>query len=202
MAASKRVAAVVLAAGLSRRLGDDNKLLLDVGGEPMIRRVVDAVLGSAARPVVVVTGHEAARVREALSQRDVMFVHNQGYEEGLASSVRTGVAAVGDQADAAIMCLGDMPLVRSHHIDALIEAFERSVDGSICVPVFNGRPGNPVLWPARYFPELAQLSGDTGARAMLATHAASVRHVNVDDEGVTVDVDTREALNGLNRRRD
>jgi molybdenum cofactor cytidylyltransferase len=191
---------VVLAAGLSRRMGAANKLLAEVEGAPMIARCVDAVLASPARPVVVVTGHEAARVRRALAGRALSFAHNPEPEAGLSASLRTGIAALGDEVDGALVCLGDMPWVRPEHIGALIAAFEASGGRTICVPVFEGRRGNPVLWPARHFAEIAALEGDRGARALLDAHADEVCYVPVADAGVTLDVDTPGALAGPKER--
>lgn len=189
-----RVGAVVLAAGFSRRMGEANKLLAPIDGAPMIARCVDAVLASRARPVVVVTGHEAVRVRAALAGRHLVFAHNPAPEAGLSASLRTGIAALGDELDGALVCLGDMPWVRPEHIGALIAAFEASGGRSICVPAFAGRRGNPVLWPARHFAEIAALRGDCGARERLAAHADEVCYVPVADAGVTLDVDTPDAL--------
>lgn len=192
-----RVGAVVLAAGFSRRMGEANKLLADVGGAPMIARCVDAVLASRARPVVVVTGHEAARVRQALAGRELFFAHNPEPAAGLSASLRTGIAALGDEVAGALVCLGDMPWVRAEHLEALLAAFDASGGRAICVPTFAGRRGNPVLWPARHFGELAALRGDRGAREQLAAHAGEVCYVPVADAGVTLDVDTPDALVAL-----
>jgi molybdenum cofactor cytidylyltransferase len=181
---------VVLAAGLSRRMGEANKLLLEVEGGPMVARCVDAVLGSAARPVVVVTGHEQARVRAALAGRELIFVHNPEPAQGLATSLRTGIAALGDELAGAVVCLGDMPWVHAGQIEALLAAFAASDERSICVPTFDGKRGNPVLWPARYFAEIRALTGDSGARSLLAAHADEVCYVPVSNPGVTLDVDT------------
>lgn len=189
-----RVGAVVLAAGFSRRMGEANKLLAPVDGAPMIARCVDAVLASRARPVVVVTGHEAARVREALAGRALRFAHNAEPAAGLSASLRTGIAALGGEVDGAAVCLGDMPWVRTDHIEALIAAFEASGGRSICVPTFGGMRGHPVLWPARHFSEISALTGDRGARALLDAHAGEVCYVPVADAGVTLDVDTPDAL--------
>jgi molybdenum cofactor cytidylyltransferase len=185
-----RVGAVVLAAGLSRRMGAANKLLLELEGAPLIARCVDAVLGSTARPVVVVTGHEAPRVRAALAGRAVRFAHNAEPEQGLAASLRVGLAALGDELAGAVVCLGDMPWVRADHVEALLAAFAASAGRAICVPTFGAQRGNPVLWPARYFAEIRAQTGDRGARSLLAAHADQVCYVPVSDPGVTLDVDT------------
>jgi molybdenum cofactor cytidylyltransferase len=176
-------------------MGPDNKLLRMLAGRPLVAHAVDAALASRARPVVVVTGHEAAAVRAALAGRDVAFAHNDAYASGLASSLRAGVAALaGAGADAVVVCLGDMPWVRAEHVDALVAAFEADPRRPICAPVHAGRRGHPVLWPARFFPALLALRGDVGARALLAEHAAEVREVPIDDPAITRDVDTPDAL--------
>lgn len=189
-----RVGALVLAAGLSRRMGEGNKLLAPLDGAPLVARSVDAALASRARPVVVVTGHEAERVRAALAGRAVVFADNPDYAAGLSASLRAGIGALGGALDGAVVCLADMPWVRAAHVDALVAAFEAVGERPICVPTFEGQRGNPVLWPARYFAALAALRGDTGARALLAAHAAEVCYVPVADPGVTLDVDTPAAL--------
>jgi molybdenum cofactor cytidylyltransferase len=190
---------VVLAAGLSRRMNGANKLLAPLGGRPLVARALDALLASPARPVVVVTGHEAERVRAALAGRAVRFAHNPAFEAGLSASLRAGLAALGEGVDAALVCLGDMPAVRPEHVAALIAAFEASGRRAICAPRFEGRRGHPVLWPARCFPELAALRGDVGARGLLDARADEVCYVPVEDAGVVLDVDTPEALAALER---
>lgn len=189
-----RVGAVVLAAGLSRRMGAANKLLLEIDGAPMVARCVDAALASTARPVVVVTGHEGVAVRAALTGRELIFVGNPEPAAGLASSLRIGIAALGEKVDGALVCLGDMPWVRAEHIEALIAAFGANAARPICVPTWERKRGNPVLWPLRHFAEIAALSGDSGARSLLDAHAAEVCYVPVGDPGVTRDADTPEAF--------
>lgn len=195
-----RVGAVVLAAGRSRRMGPANKLLTPVEGEAMVARVVDALLESPARPVVVVTGHDAAAVRQALEGRAVRFAHNAEHEEGMGSSLRVGVEALEEEepgVDGAVICLADMPRVRPHHVAALVRAFDPKRGRTICVPVHDRKRGHPVLFGRRWFGELRQVAGDVGAREVLARHDHEVVEVAVDDPGVLVDVDTREALEEL-----
>jgi molybdenum cofactor cytidylyltransferase len=192
-----RVAAVVLAAGMARRMGT-NKLLEDVGGRPMIARVVDAFLASKAGPVVVVVGHEAARVRDALAGKQVVFVENPAYEEGLGASLRAGIAAVASMrdpaVDGALVALGDMPFVRPALVDQLIGAFDPRGAFSVCVPVHERKRGHPVLWSSRHFAEMAKLEGDVGARVLLERHADAVLQVPVEDPGIHLDVDTAAML--------
>ena len=193
------VAAIVLAAGRSRRMGEVNKLLAEVDGAPMIAGVVDAILATRARPVIVVTGHEGERVRAALAGREVTFVHNPRYAEGMSTSLRAGLGQLGDDLDGALVCLADMPRVRPAHLEALLGAFDPDDGRALCVPTWERRRGNPVLFAARYFPEMCLVEGDVGARALLEKHADTVCYVPMDDRGVTVDVDTPEALEALAR---
>ena len=190
----RNVTAVILAAGRSTRMGGPNKLLAELGGKPLVRIVTEQVLASSASGVVVVTGHQAAEVEKALAGLKVKFAHNPGFAAGLASSVTAGIAAVPDKADAAVVCLGDMPLIDARLIDRLIEAFAPESGNLIAVPVSDNRRGNPVLWSRRFFQELMTLDGDIGARHLIAKHAEAVVEVAVDGHGAFLDIDTPQAL--------
>jgi molybdenum cofactor cytidylyltransferase len=189
-----RVAALVLAAGQSRRMGPVNKLLAEVDGRPMVAHAVDAALASKAQPVVVVTGHEPERVRAALAGRNVTFAHNALYAEGLSGSLRAGLDALPADIDGVVICLGDMPSVAASHIDRLIAAFDPAGGRTICVPTFNGKRGNPVLWARRYFAEMREVAGDVGARHLIGAHADEISEVAMADTSVLEDLDTPDAL--------
>jgi molybdenum cofactor cytidylyltransferase len=191
--AAPRVAAIVLAAGRSSRMGAHNKLLADVAGKPMVRHVVETALASSTRPVLVVTGHMAVDVSAAVAGLDVKLVANADYATGLASSLKAGVRAVPAECDGVMVLLGDMPRIAPEHLDRLLESFAGKPD-TIIVPVHEGRQGNPVLWPRRYFRELLQLDGDAGAKRLIAGHGEQVREVEIGSDAVLADVDTPEAL--------
>lgn len=211
------VAAVVLAAGLSRRMGPDNKLLVELDGVPMIARVVDALRAAPVDAILVVTGHERGRVEAALRERTserpgerpgelpatppVHLVHNPDYARGMGTSLATGIRALPPATDAVLVCLGDMPGVRAAHVEALLAAFDPAAGRAICMPVHQGRRGHPVLFAARFFPAMCAIQGDTGARAMIQAHADLVHAVPVGDSGVLMDVDTADALASLQRGR-
>ena len=171
-----------------------NKLLQPVRGVPVVRGVVIAALASKANPVVVVTGHEAEEVGTALRGLDVTVVHNPRYAEGLSTSIAAGVRALPGDLHGALICLGDMPEICAAHLDALIAAFAPEQGRSIIVPTHRGQRGNPVLWAASFFPELQQLTGDAGARHLLAHHREQVAEVAFASDAVLIDVDTPEAL--------
>lgn len=189
------VAAVVLAAGQSRRMGGENKLLAPLGGAPLVRRAVAAARASRARPVVVVTGHEADRVEAALAGLGVRTIRNPDYALGLSASLRVGLAALEkDGVSGALICLGDMPRVTAATLDRLIDAFEAGGGRAVCAPTADGRRGNPVLWPADLFAAMKELAGDAGARELIARHADRLRTVPADAAEIFNDVDTPEAL--------
>ena len=189
-----RITAVILAAGQSRRMGAANKLLEEVDGAAMVRRVVAQAQASQARDVIVVVGHEGDAVRAVLEGAGVRFVDNPHFDEGLSASLKVGIAAVSADADGAIVLLGDMPAVTTEHINQVIAGFNPVEGRSICVPTTRGKRGNPVLWGRDYFAEIAALSGDVGARHLIGAHAEAVCEVALEDDSIFVDVDTPEAL--------
>ena len=193
-ARAANVSALVLAAGRSTRMGPVNKLLAPFGGRVMVRAVVEQLEGSCVRPIVVVTGHEADRIGEALAGAGVRLVHNPAYREGLSGSIRAGLAALPESAEAAIICLGDMPLIASSHVEKLVAAFDPAEGREICAPVFEGKRGNPVLFARRFFEEVAAVRGDVGARHLIGEYEEYVCEVAMDDRAVLVDVDSPQAL--------
>ncbi len=187
-----RVAAIVLAAGQSSRMGS-NKLLAELHGQPMIAATVKAVL-PAADAVIIVTGRDAEQMMAALDGLNVAAVHNAEFAEGLSTSLKKGIAALPDDIDAAVIALGDMPLVDAPAISRLIAAFNPAEHRSIIVPVRKGQRGNPVLWGRQHFEALKALSGDKGARGLLDQYADEVVEVEMPDDAVLTDADTPEAL--------
>jgi molybdenum cofactor cytidylyltransferase len=193
------IAAVVLAAGQARRMGS-NKLVAEVAGQPMVARVVEQVRAAQVGPVIVVTGHESDKVRAALAGKPVTFAHNPDYAVGLSTSLAAGIAALPDDIDGAIVCLGDMPRVTTAHLNRLIAAFNPLEGRAICVPTVNGKRGNPVLWSREFFAAMRQVAGDTGAKHLIGEHADQLCEVPIDDQGVLLDIDTPEALAALRQQ--
>jgi molybdenum cofactor cytidylyltransferase len=191
-----KVAALVLAAGQSRRMGQANKLLAPIDGRPMVAHAVDAMLASRAASVIVVTGHQADAVRTALAERPVIWAHNPDYASGLSSSLATGLAALPEDAEGVVIGLGDMPRITAAQIDRLIAAFNPLEGRAICVPTVRGKRGNPVLFATRFVPEMREIGGDVGARHLLGEHAEEVVEIELDD-GALLDIDTPEALAAL-----
>jgi molybdenum cofactor cytidylyltransferase len=193
----KRVAAVVLAAGRSTRMGAVNKLIAEIGGKSLVRIAVEQALASRASPVIVVTGHERERIAAALNGLDVRLMHNPDYAQGLGSSLKAGIAAVPANADGAIVCLGDMPQIDAALIDQLIGAFDPERGAFVVVPTIEGKRGNPVVWSRRFFHDLMAISGDIGARHLIGSHAEAVVEVPVAGDAALTDVDTPESLSAV-----
>jgi molybdenum cofactor cytidylyltransferase len=193
----RAIAGVVLGAGRSSRMGGPNKLLAEIGGKPLVRIVVDAVLASRARPVVVVTGHQRDKVEAALAGLPVKFVHNPHFADGLGTSLKAGIAALPAEADGAIVCLGDMPQVDAALIDRLIGAFDPDHGALVVLPTIDGKRGNPVVWSRRFFPDLMTVEGDVGARYLIGRYTEAVAEVPLTGTAALTDVDTPEALEAV-----
>ena len=187
------IAALVLAAGRSTRMGS-HKLLEVLGDRPLIRHCVDAALASNARPIFVVTGHNEGAIRAILSSSDASFVSNPDFAEGLSSSLKAGVRALPSSIDAAIILLGDMPLITHNLINQMIAFFNASPHALALVPTYQDEWGNPVLLSRKLFPEIEKLSGDAGARKLLQSHHRDVIEMPVTSDNVLLDLDTPEAL--------
>ncbi|MCA3555119.1 molybdopterin-binding/glycosyltransferase family 2 protein [Aestuariivirga sp.] len=192
------VAAVVLAAGQSSRMGS-NKLLANLNGQPMIRRTV-AAMRQAADVTVVVTGRDAAEIGKALEGLPVSLVHNPHFAQGMSTSLRAGVGALPPDTDVAVIALGDMPLVSPEAVRRLIAAYNPVEHRSVCVPVFRGERGNPVLWGRQHFGALTGMTGDSGARALFGQLGDEIVDVAMPDDAVLLDADTPEALERLRER--
>ena len=163
---------------------------------------IESLQASQARPLAVVTGHDYAAVEAALPPRSregrgFTLAHNPDYASGLSSSLRRGLAALPEDIDGVLVCLGDMPRVSPAIVNRLIAAFNPLEGRAICVPTWQGKRGNPVLFARRFFPEMQEIAGDTGARALIGEHAEVVCEVPMDDDAVLLDVDTPEALEAL-----
>jgi molybdenum cofactor cytidylyltransferase len=193
----RNIAAVVLGAGRSSRMGGPNKLLEEINGKPLIRIVTDHVLASKARPVIVVTGHQRERVEAALKGLPVTFVHNPDFADGLGTSLKAGIAALPPEPDGAIVCLGDMPQVDAAIIDKLIGAFDPDSSALVVIPTIDGKRGNPVVWSRRFFPDLMAVEGDVGARYLIGRYTEAVADVPLTGTAALTDVDTPEALKAV-----
>jgi molybdenum cofactor cytidylyltransferase len=175
-------------------MGETNKLLAEVAGQPMVAHAAQALAGADIEGLTAVTGHEPEAVRAAIASCEATFVHNPDYDAGLSTSLQRGIAALPEEADGVVICLADMPRVTSAAIDRLIAAFDPAEGRAICVPTHRGKRGNPVLFARRFFAEMQDLAGDVGAKALIGAYEDQVVEVEMPDDAILADIDTPDAL--------
>jgi len=191
------IAAVVLAAGMSRRMGTP-KQLLRVGDKTLLEHALANVRASEVSEVVLVLGGEAESVRQQVGTRGVKLVVNPHYEQGMGTSLSKGLSLVGDSCHGALIVLADQPLIRPTTLNRLIE-FHSQTGAQITIPLYRGFRGNPVLLDRSVFSEVMTLAGDVGCRAIFGDHTEGIRKIEVSDPGILLDIDTEEDLRRLQR---
>lgn len=196
MADARRVTAIILAAGLSKRLGR-NKLLLPLGGEAVLRKTAKAVLASAVSEVVLVTGHEEAMVKGAAEGLNMRLTHNPRYAEGQSTSMIAGIEAASEDAEAYLFVLGDQPLLTPGIVNGVISLFEKSrPDALVAAPTFEGRRGNPALFSSTLKDELLRTSGDAGGRGIIrrleTESPGRIVFLELPNDDIFLDIDTEE----------
>lgn len=184
---------VLLAAGQSRRMGAHNKLLASFNDVPLVRRTGAELAKAHIKGAVAVLGHEAERVKTALDGLGLGVAINGAYQEGLSTSLKTGISALPEEASGALIMLADMPQIGSEDINRLVDAFVKAGGNSVVRATHNGKRGNPVILPRVLFAEVARLEGDTGARHVVEQGLVSVIDVETG-AAAHIDVDTPEAL--------
>ncbi|MEO9530483.1 molybdopterin-binding/glycosyltransferase family 2 protein [Roseibium sp.] len=194
-----KIAALVLAAGKSSRMGGPNKLLATLDGKPLIRHAAEAACGAGLTQTIVVTGHLAEDIAAQVADLDVTLVHNPDFADGMSGSIRAGVNALSEDIDAVIILLGDMPGIGADALGKLVSAYRGSRSCLIATATADGKRGNPVLWDRRFFSALKNLSGDVGARHVIAENPGFVTEVEIG-VAARLDLDTPEALRAAGGR--
>lgn len=194
-----RVAGLLLAAGRSSRMGDDNKLLANVAGKPLVRHAAETMLEAGLADVTVVLGYQADQVAAALDGLALNLVFNARFAAGQGHSVAAGVGALSDKATDVLIGLGDMPLVSGDVLHSLVTAHLACDDHQrrITLPSLDGKRGNPVIWGGAFFPELCALEGDAGGRQVLQDHIVAHNLVAVANTAIFQDIDTPDDLQAL-----
>jgi len=161
------ITVIILAAGQSLRFGEENKLLQNVDGRSLIERSIAAAVSSKAKNVIVVTGFEAEKIKSTVSDYPVTFIDNPQFENGMSTSIVAALQHLNQTTAGVMIVLADMYKISTRHIDQLIDAFTGDGGQRITVPCYNGKRGNPVLWPVSYVKDLKNLKGDHGGRHIL-----------------------------------
>jgi molybdenum cofactor cytidylyltransferase len=194
------IGAVLLAAGASQRFGPPGKLLADIGGEALVRRVARVLVASGLRDIVAVTGGQQEACREALADLPVRIVFNAQWSSGMGSSIAAGVAELGEGLDGAFIVPADMPFLAPDVLRGMRAAFERAGhDKIVYAATAAGEQRNPVLWPSHHFAALAALTGPRGAKRLIEAHAGEAIAVPVDDWALS-DIDTPADLDAARAR--
>ena len=188
MTAFTDLAAIVLAAGFSRRMGGENKLLKPLAGRPLIGHALENVGALGLGQLVVVLGRSSEAVAPLLPPFATV-ARNARAGEGMGTSLAAGATMLDRSLAGAFVVLGDMPFVARTDYEALASAFRSEGGEAICIPVHDGRRGHPVLFPAQHFPALARCEGDSGARHILADPSTRLREVENCSPGVLLDFD-------------
>ncbi|MBZ5521873.1 MAG: NTP transferase domain-containing protein [Acidobacteriia bacterium] len=189
------ISAIILAAGMSKRMGAA-KQLFRLGEATLLEHALNNVRQSQAQEIILVLGHEAETIQRQIPLGNVKVIINPAYQEGMGTSLRTGLSALAPLAKGALIVLADQPFVRPATLDRLIEK-HRELKPQIVIPVYRGFRGNPVLLDRSVFPELAGLAGDVGCRAIFGDHTENILKVEVEDVGILLDADSEADLKKL-----
>lgn len=188
------ISAIVLAAGMSTRMGSENKMLYPVEGKPMIRHVMDALIETHFDEIIVVLGHEEGLVRDAIpSHEKVRCITNERYSSGMSTSIKCGVHHLDKNCTHCAIILGDMPFIRAADFDLLIQRVrDPENDLGITVPTFEGKQGHPIFFSADLFGALKSLSdSDRGAKSVLRSHHDQIQFVSFDHDCILQDIDRK-----------
>ena len=189
------ISALILAAGESKRMGKQNKLLLPVCGEAMLVKLVKSVCASDVGQVLVVIGHEAEKIRHELNHLTLRFVYNPNFSEGMTTSIKSGLKEASPSCDGFLICLADMPFVNTTEINKLIHAYVQNrikEKRQIVVPVFHGHRGNPVLFSSEFRNDILEHKKESGCKEIIIKNSESVKEIEMEDDNMLFDVDTLE----------
>ena len=188
------ISLIILAAGKSTRM-KENKLLLKINSETLIQHVVKAAKKSIVDEIVVVLGHEAAKIKEQLANLNCRLVSNENYIRGQSESVKVGLTAISGNAEAVMILPGDVALIDPESINKVVEEYRRS-KSRIVIASHRQQSGHPILIDKTLFPKVAQIGEDTqGLKAVIDRHRTEIKYVEVGKENVLIDIDTREEFN-------
>jgi len=193
------VSAIVLAAGEAKRMGE-LKQLLPMGQSTILEKTIENVVASRVDETIVVLGYEAERIIPRINRAPVKIVVNPFYQNGMSTSIITGLTAVEANADAVMLVLGDLPFIEAQVINQILDEF-RSHNKGILIPTHRGKRGHPIIISLRYKAELLDIKGDMGAREIVSRHSEDVHLVEVGSPRISMDIDTEEDYKSLQQKQ-
>ncbi len=185
------ISAVILAAGLSKRMKLGNKLLLEKNNTTIIESTLERVKASKVNEIVVVLGRDSNILKSRINGNNIILIKNQHYRKGIATSIKKGLEKVNKESIGAMICLGDMPWIKTVTYDKIINSFYKNNEKNI-VPYFKYKKGNPVLFNKIFFEKLMKINGDEGAKLLIKRYSEYFLKLSVSDEGVLKDIDDEE----------
>jgi len=191
---------IVLAAGMSRRMGFVNKLLLPFRGRTILEMTLDQIVASGAEEILVVLGHEAERIRPVLEKFPIRTAFNPDFAAGMTTSIQAGIRAASANTEGFMICLSDMPLIEAATYRSLIGAFieKKKTNGRVIIqPVFENTPGNPVIFSACYKNEILALTFNEGCKPIVQNNREHLHHFEVPTGAILMDADTEAAYKAL-----
>ena len=201
-ASNKKIVGGLLAAGSSQRTGKINKLLFEIKGVPMVRKIAIEMLKSNLDSCFAVTGYESERVAKALEGLPIKIIKNHEWENGQGTSVSKVATKLNNDSGDLMIMLGDLPSVKTEHFNYLIKSHTdiMTSEFTITIPEYKGLKGNPVIWGRCYIPQLKELSGELGGRKLFRKYLKEINSVEINSDCIISDVDTSEALDLLVKR--
>jgi len=190
-----KFAAILLAAGHSRRFKGHNKLLHDFKGKPLIQHAIDEIEKNQFSQMIAVLGHEAQTLKQTIKHQNFQLVENPNHLSGMGTSIATGATHLNPDIDGVFICLADMPLIQAKHFQVISQNFAPEHNQKICVPIQEGKRGHPVLFANDYFEQLSKLKNDQGARSILKEHADVTKTVTLQTNAIHYDIDETKDIN-------
>ena len=189
------ISAILLAAGQSKRMIDENKLAKKFQNLPLIKHSVKNILTSYVEELIVVLGYQKEIIEKLIdNDNKIKFIFNKNFQSGMASSIKTGLNLLTEQTEAFFICLGDMPMVNHNVYNQIIKFYKKK---EIIVPNYKGQQGNPVLFNKSMKKEIMSISGDVGAKKIIEVNKEKIFNLEINDEGITKSFDTKENFNSI-----
>ncbi len=185
------ISAIILAAGLSKRMKLGNKLLLKKNNTTIIQKTFQNIKSSKVNEIIIVLGKDPEIFKKEIKDKNITFTINQNYHTGMSSSIKKGLEKIDQRSIATLICLGDMPLIKTSTYNKIIDTFYKNKEKNI-IPYFENKKGNPVLFNKFFFKKLKMVEGDNGAKFFIKKNFESFLKLAVIDQGVIKDIDNDE----------
>jgi len=182
---------IILAAGQSKRMKKNNKLLMKYKDQSILSHVITASSKSKATKTIIVLGHQNELIEKHINDLDIIVANNSTYKKGLSSSLKKGISALPEDCDAAIIMLADMPKIKPELINNLIDNYDPLNNKCIVAPSYKGKRGNPILIGRKFFPDILNLQGDMGAKNILDKNSNNIYFIPQSDSSILIDIDTK-----------